>query len=219
MNSVVIIPAYNPPNKFPKLIHYIKNKLFLDIIIIDDGSKPPIKLLNSENIYLLINKTNKGKGYALIKAFKFAIEKGFTHAITLDADFQHDPKYINEFISINENIKIVYGKRNFSKTMPVHRRLSNFLTSYIISLICNVKIHDTQCGYRRYKLDEMQSYKFSQNGFQFETEVLFKIVKNPNSITHIEIPTIYNNSNSSIRIIKDTLKFINFVIKFLIIRK
>ena len=52
-----------------------------------------------------------------------------------------------------------------------------------------------------------------------QAQVVKNVVKNPNSITHIEIPTIYNNSNSSIRIINDTLKFIKFVIKYLIIRK
>ena len=46
----------------------------------------------------IFNTTSKEQ--ILIKAFKFAIEKGFTHAITIDADFQHDPQYINEFISI-----------------------------------------------------------------------------------------------------------------------
>ena len=118
---------------------------------------------------LLRNSKNRGKGYSLIKAFHYAYNRGYPHAITLDADSQHDPSILQSFIEINENIIIVLGNRQFNSKMPVHRRISNKITSSVISYICHKKILDSQCGYRRYKLDYVCSITYLENGFQFES--------------------------------------------------
>ena len=69
MNPVIIIPAYNPPKNFKNLIIQI-NKLYkINIIIVDDGSSSNIKI-EFDNILILKNKLNRGKGYSLKKAMK-----------------------------------------------------------------------------------------------------------------------------------------------------
>ena len=112
------------------------------------------------------NNINKGKGYSLMKGIHYALENGYTHGITLDADLQHDPACIPEFLSIDENISIVCGKRDLKGSMPCHRRLSYIITSKIVSFICHTKLYDSQCGYRRYKLNDVCSETYMENGFQ-----------------------------------------------------
>jgi hypothetical protein len=210
MKPVIIIPAYNPPQTFNQLISEINNTISNPIIVIDDGSYPVIKENNS--IILLRNIKNTGKGYSLIKAFNYAYKLGYTHAITLDADFQHDPRYLEQFLEINEDITIVIGKRHFNITMPVHRKISNIVTSFIISYICGKKIFDSQCGYRRYKLSNVCDENYIENGFQFESEVLIKLMKKKNhTIYHLDVPTIYHKEFSSINNIFDTIKFLRLI--------
>ena len=92
MIPAIIIPTFNPPITFLKLIKSIRNITSIPIIIIDDGSNPSIKIETKySNIKLLKNKTNQGKGFSLLKGFNYAYERGYTHSITLDADSQHDP--------------------------------------------------------------------------------------------------------------------------------
>jgi glycosyltransferase involved in cell wall biosynthesis len=187
----------------------------LTTIIIDDGSFPEIIIKNPE-IIILRNKQNQGKGFSLLKAFNYAQENGFTHAVTLDADSQHDPKLIEMFLEVNENISLVLGTRKFGKDMPCHRRISNKLTSLIISFLSGEMIQDSQCGYRRYKLNEICSEIFIETGFQFESEILIKLLRKKCSYHQVDIPTIYAKEKSSINNIIDTLKFLRLILRSII---
>ena len=112
-------------------------------------------------------------------------------------------------------IDIVVGNRNFSENMPIHRRISNTITSFILSLRCGVKILDSQCGFRRYNLDALNSHTFNESGFHFESEVLIKSLGYGGTLAHINIPTIYNGETSYISHFKDSIKFILLIIRSL----
>ena len=98
MNTAIIIPNFNDNQKLNELINLIDSDYKADIIIVDDGSENQYKS-NNRNIAVLRNKKNRGKGYSLLKGFKYAHSKGYIYAITLDADLQHSPIYIKEFIN------------------------------------------------------------------------------------------------------------------------
>ena len=121
---------------------------------------------------------------------------------------------LKSFIDINENICIVLGSRQFCNSMPLHRKISNKLTSAITSYICQKKILDSQCGYRRYKLKNVCSETYKEHGFQFESEVLIKLLCNNCTLHHIEIPTIYAQEHSSMDIFWDTFKFIRLIVRY-----
>ena len=134
----------------------------------------------------------------------------------MDADSQHDPKLIEMFLEVNEDISLVLGIRKFEKDMPYHRRISNKLTSLIISFLSSETIQDSQCGYRRYKLIDISSEIFIETGFQFESEILIRLLRKKCSYHQIDIPTIYGNEKSSINNIIDTLKFIRLILRSII---
>ena len=103
--------------------------------------------------------------------------------------------------------------------MPFLRRLSNKITSKIISKLTNNTILDSQCGYRRYRLEDVLSESYTEKGFQFESEVLIKCLNDNTSMTQIKIETIYDKNNKSyINHVSDTLKFIKLILKSLIKR-
>ena len=162
----VIIPAYNPENILDDIIK--KSKNYIDkIIIVDDGSEIPVTV-KSVDVEILRNDVNRGKGISLIKGFQYAIDNNIKQVITLDCDGQHDPNFIPEFIKCEESIDIVIGNRVFSDSMPLHRKFSNTITSLILSLRCGKQILDSQCGYRRYNLENIKNYDYNESGFHFE---------------------------------------------------
>jgi len=186
------------------------------MIIIDDGSDPSIKIgADMPYVEILKNHTNQGKGYSLIKGFHYAYNHGYTHVISLDADSQHDPIFIPEFLSVDTKISIVYGNRNFNENMPFFRKLSNLATSKIVTLICHQSVFDSQCGYRRYRLQDVCKEIFYEKGYQFETEILIKLLRNGLGIYHINISTIYAGEHSAVRYSYDTFKFIKMLFKIL----
>ena len=214
MTNVIIIPAYNPPSDFSHLLQSIRHVTSIPIIIVDDGSYPAVQVNKKySNTILLINNINQGKGYSLIKAFNFANDHGYSHAITIDCDFQHDPLIIPKFLSIDENITIVCGRRRFKDSMPLYRRLSNTITSIIVSFISDTSIYDSQCGYRRYRIDDVCGGIYKEHGFQFETEVIINLLHHGFSISHINIPTIYQIEKSNVRYFYDTFIFIKLIFR------
>ena len=122
MIPAIIIPAFNPPNTFINLIYSIRNITTIPIIIVDDGTHPAIHIdQKCNNVKLLRNNINQGKGYSILKGLNYAFSQDYTHCITLDSDSQHDPDLIPEFLSRDSNISIVCGKRNLKGSMPIHR--------------------------------------------------------------------------------------------------
>ena len=213
MRINIVIPSFNNQESLSVLIKKINVLYNKKIIVVDDGSKTPLALDDISNVKILRNNINRGKGYALMKGFKYSVEEGFTHSITLDSDLQHDPLYIKKFIEMDERYDMIIGKRKFSKTMPASRRLSNRITSNMISSIAGLKIKDSQSGYRRYNLSIFKELDFKEFGFQFESEAIIKYARNQAKFNYIDISTIYNNESSSQRIIIDTLKFIRMIVK------
>jgi glycosyltransferase involved in cell wall biosynthesis len=95
MNTIIIIPAYNEVNTLPKILKKISSNFFK--LVIDDCS--------SDNTYLKAKnlcdkiirlKKNSGVDKAINAGFNFAIKNKFKYIITIDADGQHDPRYINQ---------------------------------------------------------------------------------------------------------------------------
>lgn len=211
MEILILIPSYNDSNHLPELIQRIRQNSDNSILIIDDGSEIPI-YLTAKNVEIIRNKTNVGKGGALKNGFAYASENGYSHVITMDSDLQHDPDKLIDFIEFDEKYDLVCGQRIIDKQMPVHRQLSNKLTSWIISIVCGQAINDSQCGYRRYSVQSVINSKCSENGFQFESQVLIKLSRMGVNIGHVIIPTIYGDETSSIRNVQDTFKFIKLIL-------
>ena len=212
MQLIIIIPAFNPPKSFNDLLNNIRNITNHHILIIDDGSKKKIVIHNSNNMTLLRNKQNLGKGKALLIGFKYAFNKNYTHAITMDCDSQHSPISLIDFINFNSNISLVYGARVIKSPMPWQRIISNLFTSKIISFLFNYNILDSQCGYRRYKLEDIINLQVNQTSYQLETELLIYIIKKKLPIEFTKTPTIYDSENSYINPIYEIFNFIKTII-------
>ena len=218
-NYCIIIPAYQAVETLPPLLKYITMQFAEnDIFIVDDGSTDQTSDVINDypQIHLIKQPVNRGKGAALHSGLREAYRLGYQFAACLDADLQHDPNYISRFIADQKQTgsDLVLGIRDFTfRTMPFHRILSNTITSFLISLRTGRRIHDSQCGYRLLNLKIMQPFQFSENGFQFESEVLIKLLLAGFKYTEVKIPTIYCTNHSSINNVKDTYKFIRLFFK------
>jgi glycosyltransferase involved in cell wall biosynthesis len=89
---LVIIPAYNEAENLPHVLADLARcSPGLDVVVIDDASwdeTPRIAAGLGVDVVSLPN--NLGYGGALQTGFKFALERGYAYAVTLDADGQHD---------------------------------------------------------------------------------------------------------------------------------
>lgn len=196
-----VIPFYNERNYIREIIE--RTLPYADkIILVDDGSTDGTAELveESKRVILLKNKTNSGKGFALNQGFYKSIETGSSVTVTLDADLQHDPKCIPDFLSEIKNYDIVIGNRlSDLSAMPKQRILSNLLTSYFLSKKTGLKIFDSQSGFRAYRTEILHKIIPACSGFEAESEILVKASRNGCTLGFVNIPTIYAGEKSKMR--------------------
>ena len=219
MKYSIVIPAYNETSTISPLVSKLASLYSFPIIIIDDGSHVPIQIEDQHsNVHVIRNISNKGKGYSILKGLRYSSELKCTHTITLDGDNQHNPANVKRFINLDNDYDLVLGARKLKSSMPLHRILSNKITSFIISKFSKIKVVDSQCGFRMYRNSIINSISFRETGFQFESEVFFKIDKQ-SIIKHVDIDVIYNDKKSHINNVADTLRFVRLIIREIIYGK
>jgi glycosyltransferase involved in cell wall biosynthesis len=220
MNKIaIIIPAYNAGTTIAELIE--KTSRFVgreDIVIIDDGScDQTLEIAGGTGAVILRHEANKGKGEALKTGFEYARRRAYPAVITLDADLQHDPECIPDFVrKASEFSGIIIGTRRRNlKIMPFGRWLSNNLTSTIVSVLAGQSIRDSQSGYRLITAQVLKRVKLESGKYDLESEILIKAKRKGFEIAETPIGTLYAGGRSSINPLVDAVRFIRLMWKSL----
>jgi len=216
----VLIPAYNAEKTISTLLLQFSELTQPpdDIIVVDDGSQDKTaQICEDHKVRVIRNVENRGKGYALRVGFQtFLEDSSLDYILCIDADLQHPVSSVPSFLRTADEkySKFVLGvRKNRLKSMPLHRVVSNSLTSYIISWFSGQKIKDSQCGLRLIHRDVLKKISLYENGYQLESEMILKAAKENFVIDWVSIPTIYNGEKSYIGNVSDTLRFINLICK------
>jgi len=223
----IIIPVYKDDGYLEPIIRQIEDLIGdqkeyrLEVLIVDDGSPSPIQKIDSDRLPVscLRFRKNQGKGSAIKAGFDyFTRRQNIEAVITMDADLQHPPAFIPALIQryMSSKPAMVVGHRSRKiGVMPFHRIVSNMTTSLIISFLTGNYVRDSQCGFRLYGSQLFKSIQVEENGFHFESEIMLRCLWKHLRVEFVPIPTIYNEEQSSINNLSDTLKFIKVVMKSL----
>lgn len=185
------------------------------VFAINDGSSDDTYNFERSkiNITMIDLEKNYGKGRALSIGFEEALASGFENIVTIDADFQHNPKYIPELLEALNSFEIVIGNRLKNlKNMPVQRKISNTLTSYFLTKKTGQNILDSQCGFRAYRAEVLKKVKTKYYGFEAESEIIVKAAKEGFNIGFIDISTIYGNEKSKMKPVQAILGFLKVLL-------
>ena len=176
-----LVPFYNHPQNIKALIAALK-AYELPVIVVDDGSDEASKqilaeLERTEDILLLTRAQNGGKGIAMKDGFKFALERGFSHVLQIDADFQHDTALIGEFLRQSEAHpqSIVCANPIYGEDAPKSRVHGRKITNFWVAInTLSLGIKDAMCGFRVYPLEQLKkaAAKSKTNRMEFDIEIL-----------------------------------------------
>lgn len=198
MKHCFVIPVYNHPNYLEALVQYL-NEFQLPIIMVNDGSDIEcttlLRDISGKNpwVELVEHEVNQGKGQAVITGLLKAKELGYSHALQLDSDGQHDWKDISKFLDASKNnpSAMIIGKPVFDASVPKKRLYGRYATHiwvWINSLSFEIK--DSMCGFRIYPLDStvavLNKAKF-QPRMGFDTEILVRLKWE--NVPFINVPT------------------------------
>jgi glycosyltransferase involved in cell wall biosynthesis len=214
MNCAVLIPAYNASSSLDELLR--RTRLIHSpehTIVIDDGSRDGTgDRAHRAGVMVLTHGANRGKGAALQTGFDHALARGYDAVITMDADLQHKPEDIPRFLHAYETDRadVIIGSRLHAlKGMPYHRRVSNLLTTFLVSARTAATIDDSQSGFRLIHARVLRAVRLLSPGFEAETEFIIKAAARQFTFRSVPIETIYADEKSSMTHWHTTKRFIS----------
>jgi len=201
-SHLVLIPSYNPG---PEVVKTVANALshWTPVWVVDDGStdESTALLQAMEGLHaglrVIVMQRNQGKGAAVLQGISMAATSGFTHALTMDADGQHPPDLIAQFMatSIAHPAAMVLGKPVFGPEAPAlrvnGRKVSN-AWAHLETLWAG--IGDSLYGFRVYPIAPlrrvMQSNPFMRR-FDFDPEAVVRLAWQGIQPINLDAPVRY----------------------------
>lgn len=164
MKKIAILPVYNEEKTVINVLNKLKQ--YVDIIIVvNDGSTDNSDFLirkwmnKNESNYCIVLKKNKGMATALKEGFYLVcrlITEGIIDiddlVLNIDADGQHDPKYIPKMADylFDNGYDMVLARRNLIHC-GWYKRFGNLFLTYMARITSGFKFNDIECGYRLLK--------------------------------------------------------------------
>tara|TARA_B100000575_G_C23141412_1_gene664358 strand:+ start:5868 stop:6557 length:690 start_codon:yes stop_codon:yes gene_type:complete len=198
MKLSIIIPCFNEEKTIIKIINKI-TKLNLincdkEIIVIDDGStdKSMELIKNYNNIIVIYNKKNYGKGYSIKKG----IEKATGDILIIqDADLEYDPFDYNLILEKfkDNKVSVVYGSRRLKKNnySSITFYLGGILLTYLVNILYfkSKNITDEPTCYKSFRSSLIKKIPLKSNGFEICPEITVKLLNL--GIEIYEVPISY----------------------------
>jgi uncharacterized protein (DUF2062 family) len=211
MKPCVLIPCYNHSATVGAVAQAALTHA--PVIVVDDGSTEPLPELSGCEVVRL--KQNSGKATALRAGFQRAVELGFTHAVTIDADGQHFAEDLPKFLTEAQQQPEAYlvGVRNFREAgCPTHRRRSNAISTFWYRVETGVRLRDTQCGFRCYPLPLVQQLQIRSDRYAYELEFMVRAAWVGTAIVAIPVKCTYEpgkTGTSHFRTVRDFVHITN----------
>ncbi|MDX9694733.1 MAG: DUF2062 domain-containing protein [Bacteroidales bacterium] len=191
----VIIPTYNNEKTLAAVINGVL-EYTNQVIVVNDGSTDSTSHILSAftNVDIVSYTKNKGKGFALRKGLRFAWEKGYKYAITIDSDGQHYVTDLPKFLEkLDESPNaIIIGSRNMDQSsVPGKSSFGHKFSNFWFRFETGINAPDTQSGFRLYPLEPLHKMIFFTRKYEFEIEVIVRAAWKGVEVTSVPIQVYY----------------------------
>lgn len=156
--ALIIIPCYNEEESLPKLAQQLTSIKIQDYVlhplVVNDCSKDNTnKVALSLGFKVLDLPVNLGIGGAVQSGLHYAAIHNYDIAFQMDGDGQHPPSEIEKLIALYKNSQsdVIIGSRFLNKVgfqSSFSRRTGIRFFTFLIKLLCGIKITDPTSGYR-----------------------------------------------------------------------
>lgn len=205
MRTIVIIPTYNEAQHIERLITQI---LYFhpsfEILVVDDNSpdgtgKAVERLAEKlDKVKVLYRPRRDGLGRAYMEGFKHVLVQTppFERIIQMDADFSHQPKYLNDLLNSTGENSFAIGSRYIPGGRVIgwslYRRLLSYFANLFVRLWLGIKVRDSTTGFRcfpRKILENIDLGTIKSKGYLFQIEVVKRCLERGYRL--IEVPITF----------------------------
>ncbi len=219
MKLVAVIPVYRHAASAQDVAAALI-KQQIPVILVDDGNNESDmcllkKLIETlpEVILLRLNR-NQGKGAAVMHGMRYAYSHGYTHALQIDADGQHDTQAVSDFLRYATQYPraVISGYPIYDQSVPKARLYARYLTHFWVGIhtLSRTRIRDSMCGLRVYPLAEtipVLAHMRTALRMEFDTEIIVRLDWRNTIIINRPVAVHYPQKGiSNFRIWQDNLR-------------
>ena len=190
MSTIVVVPTYNEAGNLPALVEQLLAlPLGLRVLFVDDASPygtgriaDRLAAEHSGRLHPIHRPGKHGLGSAYAAGFRAAFELGATYVITMDADFSHQPRYVQSMVAMAANFDVVIGSRYVAggrtEGAPFHRRLLSRGANGFARTLLGLQARDATAGFRLYRREVLESIPLGSifsSGYSFLIEMLYLV--------------------------------------------
>ena len=234
MSFSVILPTLNEKGHILKLIEQISHifktyKKEYEIIVVDDNSNDGtfeiVKNHQIDKSYLkVILRTNKKKNLAE-SINEGILASKFENIIWLDADFQHPPKYIKNFIEKSKKYDAIISSRFLDKSERYFnndkfKKQINENQSYLYNKLCRFflfrDITDYTSGYICVKKKFFENYSLKGYYGDYFVDMIVNLKKKKINLIEIPFKDEIRASGISKTVVKVNIKYIYICFRYFV---
>jgi glycosyltransferase involved in cell wall biosynthesis len=202
MRTCIVIPYHNHPRAIGDVVAALK-PLGLPCRIVDDGSDEPahdaVARIAAREHWVTLQRLprNQGKGAAVMAGCDAALARGFTHALQIDADGQHDAGDVPKLLELSRRhpSSVITGQAVYDESVPRSRLYGRYLTHVWVWInTLSFGIRDSMCGLRVYPLAATCAiWREAAVGrrMDFDVEVLVRVSWSGADIINVPTRVIY----------------------------
>ena len=215
MDLGVIIPAYNEVAGIRAVIEDVSRVVpEAEVLVVDDCSTDGTGDVAAQaGVRVIRHRTNRGYGAAL----KTGVRAIHSEAVViLDADGQHDARYIPELVDMLEDYDLVVGERTNAYRVAGSRLPGKILLGWAVNLIAGTRIKDINCGYRAARRQELERIlPILCDGFSFSTTSTLTYLKLGRSVGFLPMETRYRVGQSTVNPIVDGYRTVMLIVRLM----
>jgi glycosyltransferase involved in cell wall biosynthesis len=184
----IVIPYFNHPGAIGRVLDALR-PLSLPCYLVDDASNAAssavLETISARErawLTVLRHEVNQGKGGAVMTGCDAAFAAGFTHALQIDADGQHDSADAPRLLELARAhpLALITGTPQYDESVPRSRLYGRYVTHVWVWInTLSLQVRDSMCGLRVYPLAASTAlWRRSRLGrrMDFDTEVIVRLV-------------------------------------------
>jgi dolichol-phosphate mannosyltransferase len=191
VRALVVLPTFNEAeNVLPITRAILAVDARLDVLVVDDASPDGTGDLvererSREPRLSLLRRAGKlGLGTAYLAGFRWGLDHGYGHVLTMDCDGSHHPRYVPALLAALEDFDMVIGSRYVPgggiANWPWHRRALSAFANFYARVLLRLPAHDCTSGFRVYSrqlLETVDPFAIRSSGYSFLEEMAWRVAR------------------------------------------
>ena len=186
LHLCAIVPVYDHDQVVGAVVAQLR-AAEMTVFLVDDGSHAACRdatealARGDAGITLLRHDVNQGKGAAVLTGMRAALAAGFSHALQVDADGQHDLCALPALraLSAAHPEALVSGIPTYDASVPAIRFYGRYATHVLVWInTLSLAIRDSMCGFRIYPIRpcvELSERMRVGRRMDFDTDVMVRL--------------------------------------------